>query len=108
MGADSLGASGAFPRVSVIVSLATLNVSCWFFAVSVLISFKIVDTLTDFVSDAGWKMKTAITTTTSVIRSQKRLVLSHFPLFDIGASLFYCNHGTLPRSLIFVLWFLCG
>src|SRR5450755_1352049 len=87
--AASLTGSVPAPLVSVAVSLPMSSVSRCPFAISVLISLKMVDTLTVLTSDCGRKMSTITRITASVIRSQKRLVLSHFPLVDIMAPLLF-------------------
>src|SRR6266700_6037529 len=86
--AASRGAFGPCPRTSVRVSLPTLNLSFWPFPVSSCTCCKIVDTLTVVISACGRKMNTATRMTITAIRSQKTLVLSHFPLVDIEAPLY--------------------
>ena len=86
--AASLAASGAFPLVNVSVLLATLSVSCWFLCMSVLMSARMVETFTDCVSD-GERKKTTTRTMASVTRSNNKLVLIHFPLFDIDNPLYF-------------------
>src|SRR5579875_3319345 len=75
-------------RVSVSRSVPTSSVSLWPLCTSVLRWLNSVDTLTCVVSDVGRKTKTTIRTRARAIRSQKKLVLIHFPL-DIGAPLYY-------------------
>src|SRR5579884_1557278 len=87
--AASRGAFGSCPRMSVSVSLPTLNVSFWPLAVSSFTCCRMVDTLTDATSVCGRKMNTATRMTITAIRSQKTLVLSHFPLVDIEAPLYF-------------------
>src|ERR1700731_4362469 len=95
MFASSLLPSG--PRVRVMVVLPTSSVSCRFLLLSVLISVRMVDTLTDLVSDGERKKSTIIRTMASNITSQIKLVLSHFPLLDIGIPLYY-GAGSLPTA----------
>src|SRR5579875_459168 len=74
-------------RVSVRRSVPTSSVSLWPLCTSAFTLLNNVDTLTCVVSDVGRKTNTIIRTRARAIRSQKKLVLIHFPL-DIGAPLY--------------------
>jgi hypothetical protein len=75
------------PLVNVIILLLTFSVSFWLLLISVLICARIVDTSTDFVSD-GERKKITTRIMASVIRSNIKLVLIHFPLLDIRKPLY--------------------
>src|SRR5579872_4024381 len=71
------------------VSLAMVNVSVWFLAISVLVSLRIVEMLTCVVSDPLWKNRMITRTMTSASMSQMKLFLSHFPLLVMGMPSLY-------------------